>query len=373
MSQRFNPPPGWPPAPEGFRPTPGWRPPASWPAPPPGWQLWVSDDEPSAAEWSSRATRTRERPGPAQQRYRDDSYHETSDQYNDDRSYETDSQYDDRSYRSDSQYDDDRSYRSDSQYDDRSYRSAAQQGRRAPYGGPGGAGARYPGQGDTRGRHPGWDDAGAGSDAYPPRDDYARFDQPTRTNGFAIASLVLGIIGGAVISAILGFVALGKIKRTGERGRGMAVAGIFLSVIWIIILLTVTVGNLGRATRGPNGQVNKGGTLSVFSLHVGDCFNLPSSLSGIQTVTAIPCTQSHDAQVYATFSLGGSAYPANIKQLGDQGCEERKGSVNTSLVTSSMNIYSFYPDQNGWASGSTSVQCAIASPGADIKTSLLNT
>jgi hypothetical protein len=41
---RYNPPPGWPPAPEGFIPPPGWQPDPSWPPAPPGWQLVVNDD-----------------------------------------------------------------------------------------------------------------------------------------------------------------------------------------------------------------------------------------------------------------------------------------------------------------------------------------
>ena len=40
---RFNPPPGWPPAPTGWAAPPGWQPDPSWPEPPPGWQLWVED------------------------------------------------------------------------------------------------------------------------------------------------------------------------------------------------------------------------------------------------------------------------------------------------------------------------------------------
>jgi hypothetical protein len=43
MGTRFNPPPGWPPAPAGFAPPPGWEPDPSWPSAPPGWQLWVED------------------------------------------------------------------------------------------------------------------------------------------------------------------------------------------------------------------------------------------------------------------------------------------------------------------------------------------
>ena len=40
---RFNPPPGWPPAPAGWFPPPGWRPDRSWPPAPPGWQIIVDD------------------------------------------------------------------------------------------------------------------------------------------------------------------------------------------------------------------------------------------------------------------------------------------------------------------------------------------
>jgi len=40
---RFNPPPGWPAAPDGWTPPPGWQPDPSWPAPPAGWQLQVDE------------------------------------------------------------------------------------------------------------------------------------------------------------------------------------------------------------------------------------------------------------------------------------------------------------------------------------------
>lgn len=41
---KFNPPPGWPPAPRGWTPPAGWQPDPSWPKPPVGWQFWVADD-----------------------------------------------------------------------------------------------------------------------------------------------------------------------------------------------------------------------------------------------------------------------------------------------------------------------------------------
>ena len=51
--QRFNPPPNWPPPPEGFSPAPDWQPDPSWGPPPPDWPLWVAvRANPRAWAWS---------------------------------------------------------------------------------------------------------------------------------------------------------------------------------------------------------------------------------------------------------------------------------------------------------------------------------
>jgi hypothetical protein len=58
-----------------------------------------------------------------------------------------------------------------------------------------------------------------------------------RTNPFAIASLVLAFFA-TVLSIIFGHVALSQIKRTGERGRGLALAGLWISYLSVAALLT---------------------------------------------------------------------------------------------------------------------------------------
>lgn len=59
------------------------------------------------------------------------------------------------------------------------------------------------------------------------------------TNGFAIASLVLGILGIFFItlplSAVFGFIALSQTKHGRQGGRGMAITGLVLSGIWFLI------------------------------------------------------------------------------------------------------------------------------------------
>lgn len=69
----------------------------------------------------------------------------------------------------------------------------------------------------------------------------------TRTNGLAIASLVLGILWlfwlGSLVGLILGLVALKQIKRRNQGGRGIAIAGVVLSVLWLVgLVVAVIVG-----------------------------------------------------------------------------------------------------------------------------------
>src|SRR5258708_39828642 len=56
---------------------------------------------------------------------------------------------------------------------------------------------------------------------------------PAQTNWWAIVSLIFGILGGVLISVICGIVGLNKAKQ-GPGGRGLAIAGLVLSGIWVL-------------------------------------------------------------------------------------------------------------------------------------------
>jgi len=60
--RRFNPPPGWPPAPDGWTPPPGWSPDPSWPDPPPGWQLWITESNEQVDQPSEPSSESAENP-----------------------------------------------------------------------------------------------------------------------------------------------------------------------------------------------------------------------------------------------------------------------------------------------------------------------
>ena len=79
----------------------------------------------------------------------------------------------------------------------------------------------------------------------------------SKTNGFAVAALVLGILWiywiGSILALVFGYVAKSQIDKSGgrETGRGMAIAGIVLGWVGVgillLILVLVLVGSIGSA------------------------------------------------------------------------------------------------------------------------------
>jgi peptidyl-prolyl cis-trans isomerase B (cyclophilin B) len=62
-----------------------------------------------------------------------------------------------------------------------------------------------------------------------------------RTNVLAILSLVFSI-GGSILGVVFGHIALGQIARSGERGHGLAIAGLitgYAGIVLIIVLFAI--------------------------------------------------------------------------------------------------------------------------------------
>jgi hypothetical protein len=308
---RYNPPPGWPAAPEGFAPAPGWRPDPSWPAPPPGWQLWVSDDVPSAP--GSPAELTMPAGPPA---------------------------YPDRDLAN--------PYAAANTYAAPDSFAAANQYAYAP--GP------YAAMGNP----------------------YAGPSQPAgATSGWAIASFILGLLGVVILGLIFGIVALKRIGRLRQRGKGLAIAGLVLSGVWLVAVIALAiVANVNSATRSTaGGTIVHKGQLGAFSLLTGDCFDNPVGARSVSRVTAIPCTQPHNAQVFARFKLSGSSfsYPgtAAAERLATSGCNARISSIDKSKTTSSMSVHFIVPVQGSWLAGQRGVSCLVVNSTETLTSSLL--
>ena len=90
-----------------------------------------------------------------------------------------------------------------------------------------------------------------GQPPYPPQPAGYGYPPPQRTNGMAIASMVLGILWlywvGSILALVFGYVAKKQIRERGDSGGGMATAGIVLGWVGVgflvIGLLVVVIAN----------------------------------------------------------------------------------------------------------------------------------
>lgn len=178
------------------------------------------------------------------------------------------------------------------------------------------AGARLAQQGVLVGTTPSADPAQPAPAPYlPPPVDYAG-----RTNVVAIVALVLGFLfplGGIIAGAV----ALAQVKRTGEKGRGLAIGGIVVgslaTLLLIGIIAVVTIVGIATSTQSSppisapeSSSAPDEGTddVDVFSVAVGDCINDFGS-SEVTSVEAIDCAQPHDYEVYTEITIPGDAFP----------------------------------------------------------------
>ncbi|HTT52586.1 MAG TPA: septum formation family protein [Streptosporangiaceae bacterium] len=184
--------------------------------------------------------------------------------------------------------------------------------------------------------------------------------QPGRqahTDGFAVATLVSGIVPAIPVTLVLGPVALTRISRTGARGRSLAITGLVLAGLWAIAAAIAGTAFLTHH------HAAKPATLPhFFRLHTGQCID--SGQNGISTVTVLSCARPHDAEVFGTFQVAGHRYPgaAAVQQQADRGCAARlSGYLNPQLSVSSLTESYVYPDAGAWAAGERTVVCTVRS------------
>ena len=143
------------------------------------------------------------------------------------------------------------------------------------------------------------------------------------------------------------------------RGVGWLVSA---GVVLVVIAVAAAAGALAVATHGFRPKVIvRYRPAAVFSLRAGECIN--SSSNGL-SVTILSCATPHEAEVFATFSLAGSAWPgsAAVQQQASNGCTDRIASyLNPQLLNAGLSEEYVYPNQDAWQAGVRTVVCEVSS------------
>ncbi|WP_028472252.1 DUF4190 domain-containing protein [Nocardioides alkalitolerans] len=188
----------------------------------------------------------------------------------------------------------------------------------------------------------------------------------------AVTALVLAIIPVTFpIGLVLGVVALVRCGGGKRGGWGVALAAVLVGVGWAVIVgLSAAISAFSfseDAERDESGSVVSADTIDVFALRVGDCFN-DDSLFGdsadeyeeVMTVDVVPCSEAHDAEVYALFDLEGTEYPGDdeVFELAEEGCEEELDASGVSdevYYEAYVNFLS--PTRDSWFGGDREIAC----------------
>nr|WP_093737856.1 DUF4190 domain-containing protein [Streptomyces sp. SID4948] len=187
------------------------------------------------------------------------------------------------------------------------------------------------------------------------------------TNGLAIASLVTGVTCLPPLGLIFGIISLRQIKRRGERGKGMAVAGIIVSAVWMAVTALII-------TLAVTGVLDEGNT-RVEDLVAGDCFNtvhgsLPADGGeGLRAnkVDVVSCDDAHQAETFKVFPLdagpdGGYPGAGQTAQIAGGRCADYAGDyLGDNALPANIEIYSFTPPAAGWDRGDHDVTCFFGS------------
>ncbi len=142
-------------------------------------------------------------------------------------------------------------------------------------------------------------------------------------------------------------------------GRHRRMATVALIAVGVCVVLGVAAGITAWLTHGFRGQfIVRYHQAAIFSVRAGDCINLTPNGTEVRVV---PCAGSHDAEVFGTLHLSGTAWPgtAAVRRQAASGCASKlAGYLNPQLATSLTQSY-VYPGQRAWGNGERTVVCEV--------------
>lgn len=211
---------------------------------------------------------------------------------------------------------------------------------------------------------------------------------PPPLNGFALASLLVGLLCFPPLGIVFGVVALVQIGKKGERGRALAVWGLAVSLV-MSVALVVVVPVVGRAVEefgdrsGARGAARvyedvEGELVDASELRVGHCFNVPGGdlLAEDVPVYRIDCAEVHDAEVTSATSMTEERFPGalEVEDAAVRDCWSAQDAyaMDAWALPPSAGMYYFAPSRRSWSGGDRRTVCMIGTEGGEHRGSLRN-
>ncbi len=190
------------------------------------------------------------------------------------------------------------------------------------------------------------------------------------SDGFAKAGLILGILPfcGGVLGVVFGIIALGRIRRTGAGGRGMAITGIVVGTLWFLVSIGLVALAIANPSRDNAGHVTSAQTVDLKDLKIGDCV-AQEPVSPVKNVKLEPCSSGHVGEIYDVTKMPGSSYPGNaaVNSYTTERCRRLLPLyVNTAPGQSGYSIYYVAPSKDSWRIGRRFVVCMLITKSGEL-------
>lgn len=137
----------------------------------------------------------------------------------------------------------------------------------------------------------------------------------------------------------------------------MKQAGIYA----VLILGFLGYKAMTDADRDVSGAIVDAGSVDVFQIQVGDCFD-DVDAEEISSLPGVPCAEPHDNEAYASFNVSLASYPEGdgMYEVAFESCVDQFESfVGRDYQSSSLDIYALYPTAEGWSQNDREVVCAV--------------
>lgn len=172
--------------------------------------------------------------------------------------------------------------------------------------------------------------------------------QQRPTNWWAIVSLVFGLLGGILISVVCGIVGLKKAKE-GQGGRGMAIAGLVLSALWVVVIAIALLFFF----------VIGSGTVTATDVKQGDCLAEIPADTRVLTVKTVGCDETHSGEVFAVLQMPEGDFPGQpaIDAYAEKCSPELAAYSPEAMTDDSVQLYVLYPTAETWEQGDRAVTC----------------
>ncbi|MFJ8108375.1 DUF4190 domain-containing protein [Streptomyces sp. NPDC096132] len=190
------------------------------------------------------------------------------------------------------------------------------------------------------------------------------FARPAPVNGIAIAALVLGLLCFLpAVGLVLGIIALVQIRKRGERGKGMAIAGAVVSSLGLALWAVSLSTNIASAAWEGFEEGARGG--NSYSLAKGDCFDLPGTGfdRNVYDVDKVSCNFEHDAEVFGTIPLSDGDYPGDddVTDKAEDKCWKLQDAyaMDHWRLTDKVGVNYLRPTAESWAWRGNKITCVF--------------